>query len=109
MREWKLFANDMFEAVEAIERFTEGKDQASFVADDLVFSAVIQKIEILGEAARHIPQDIQEIHSEVIWYRMTDMRNRLAHGYFQIDGELVWKAIKDDLPTLKAALSKLIV
>ena len=61
-------------------------------------------MELLGEAATHIPQSVRDAHAEVPWRAVIGMRNRLIHGYLGIDDELVWSAVRDELPPLLTAL-----
>jgi uncharacterized protein with HEPN domain len=66
--------------------------------------AVELNLIIIGEAASRIPDDIQATYSEIPWSFMKAMRNRLVHAYFNVDAQILWDTVQDDLPTLKAAL-----
>lgn len=63
---------------------------------------------IIGEAARHIPVEIQQSHPTVDWRRMSDMRNVIVHVYFSVNPRIVWDTIRDDLPVLDAGLQSLL-
>jgi len=89
------------EAIDKIALFTEQMSYDEFVENDLTASAVIRKLEIIGEASRNISEKLKKEHPEVPWRIMTDMRNFLIHEYFGVDTVAVWKTIKEDLPTLK--------
>jgi uncharacterized protein with HEPN domain len=90
---------DILEAIERIERqATRGR--AAFDHDELAQTAIIRWIEIIGEAAGGLSTDLRQAHSEVPWRQMVAMRNVVVHGYFEIDNELVWSAVKNDLPKL---------
>lgn len=70
--------------------------------------AVIRNIEIIGEAAAHVPENIQEQYADIPWYQMKDMRNILIHEYFGIDMDVLWRTVQEDLPALKAKIQKIL-
>jgi uncharacterized protein with HEPN domain len=90
---------DILEAIERIElQATRGR--AAFDQNELAQTAIIRWIEIIGEAARGLSGDLRQAHPEVPWRQMVAMRNVVVHGYFDIDIELVWSVVKNDLPKL---------
>jgi uncharacterized protein with HEPN domain len=107
-RDWKLYAEDIYQALLKIERYTAGLNFEAFVVNELVFDAVIRNLEIIGEAARHIPHQVQERHPEIPWARMRAMRNVLAHEYFGVDVNIIWKTVQSSLPPLKEALARML-
>jgi len=107
-RDYSLFLKDIIQAMEAIEKFVEGMEFEGLINDDKTSSAVIRKFEILGEAARNIPDWMREKYPIIPWKGMVGMRDRLIHGYFGIDYELVWDAIKVEIPRIKPELERLL-
>jgi uncharacterized protein with HEPN domain len=98
------YLNHICEAIERINTYTENTDEISFLQNKLVQDAVIRNIEIIGEAARNIEQHSPEFaaqHPDIPWEDMYLMRNRVSHGYFSVDLEVVWKTVQRDLPELE--------
>ncbi len=99
------------EAIDRIDRYVDDLTELSFLSDEKTQDAVVRNFEILGEAANNIeklhPAYAKE-HADVPWALMYTMRNRVAHGYFKVDYELVWKTIHVDLPELRAQVASLI-
>jgi len=104
------YLDHILEASARIRRFTGDMTELAFLEDQLVQDGVIRNIEVIGEAARNVqrrfPQFAAE-HSEVPWEDVYWMRNRLSHGYFAIDLELVWKTVERDVPELEAQILQL--
>ena len=105
-RDWRLLVEDIIEYAAEIERMTAGMDEAAFRADRTVQYAVIHCIEIMGEAARHVPVDVQARCPDVNWRRMNDMRNVLIHAYSAVDLGLVWDAVTKDVTPTRERLSR---
>ncbi len=85
-----------------------GMSLEDFKADDKTASAVIRKFEIIGEAAKHVPEDIKSSYSEVAWKEMAGMRDQLIHAYMDINYRLVWKTVHEDLPSAKASIEQIL-
>ena len=91
------------EAIERIERYTEDMDEVTFLSNQLVQDAVIRNFEVIGEASNNIEKhypDFAASHPELPLSFAYQMRNAVAHGYFQVDFVIVWKTIHRDLPGL---------
>lgn len=97
----------MLEAIDRIDRYVAGLDEATFLADEKTSDAVVRNLEILGEAAAHVPEGFRAGTSEIEWPRIVGLRNRVVHGYFAVDLELVWRIVRDDLPALASRLRSL--
>jgi uncharacterized protein with HEPN domain len=103
-RSWEFRIDDIIEAIDKIERYTHGIDFASWQNDEKTVDAVIRNLEVIGEASSHLPSEVQEQYEDVPWDMMKGIRNILAHEYFGVDLEIVWKTVKEDLPILKKRL-----
>jgi uncharacterized protein with HEPN domain len=90
----------MLEAIARIERYTAGLDGASFIADEKSSDAVVRNLEIIGEAAAHLPSEFTKSVDNIDWEKVVGLRNRIVHGYFAVDLELVWTIVKADISPL---------
>lgn len=99
------YLTHIIEAVDRINKYTADLDSNSFLKSSLIQDAVIRNIEIIGEASHNIEihfPEFSKLHPELPLSFAYQMRNAVAHGYFKVDYEIVWKTIKKDLPTLLA-------
>jgi len=104
------YLEHIVEAIERIHLYVEDCSELDFLDDKKTQDAVVRNFEVIGEAARNIElyySAFAESHPEVPWAFMYAMRNRIAHGYFKVDFELVWKTIHVDLPELHALIVQL--
>ena len=108
MRDYRYYLEDILQAMERIEEFVQGMTFDVFVSDDKTASATVRKLEIIGEAAKHISDDIRREHPELPWGEMAGMRDRLIHAYFGVDYHLVWRTIKERIPQVKPLLKKIL-
>ncbi len=107
-REWRFYVSDMIAFCERVLDYTAGLDRASFVASAMTYDAVLRNLELIGEAATHIPDAVRDAHPEIPWRAIIGARNRLAHSYLLIDDEIIWTMIEDAVPSLLPALRALL-
>ena len=107
-REWAFYIQDMANFAQRIVTYTQGLDQAAFVANELTYDATLRNLELIGEAATHIPDEIRQVHPEIPWRMIIATRKRLIHAYLGIDDDIIWSVIQDDIPDLMMALRSLI-
>ena len=105
-REWKLRIEDMLEAIQRVQHYTQGMTLDSFSADEKTIDAVVRNFEVLGEAARHVPEDVQKNYPGIPWSKIRGMRHMLAHEYFGINKDIIWKTVVSDLVPLVPELRK---
>lgn len=102
---WRL--NHIVEAIDYIEEFMVDVSQESFFEDYEKQSAVIRQFEIIGEAANSLTADLQDDNPQIDWRAVVSMRNVMIHDYFEVNVEVVWDTIKEDLPVLKRKIKDL--
>lgn len=98
----------MLEAAYICLQFGEGKEKIDLKTDQMLSFAIIRALEIFGEAASRISNEFQKSHTHVPWKAIIGMRNRLIHAYFDIDYDIVWAAINDEIPLIIPVLEELI-
>ena len=97
------YLGHILQSIERIERYTENMDEMAFLDDEMAQDAVIRNFEILGEASHNIEVNFPEFaqaHPELPLAFAYQMRNAVAHGYFKVDLEIVWKTLNNDLAGL---------
>ncbi len=107
-RDYRLYLDDMLEAIGKIERYTEGLSYDQFRKDEKTIDAVITNFTIIGEAAKHIPPKIRKYYPGISWKEMAGMRDKLVHEYFGIRLDVVWETIIVRLPQLKPMIEELL-
>ena len=91
----------ILQAIERIKRYTLGKTFEDFIANDMMYYAVVKNIEILGEASNMLTEEFRLNHPQTPWKQVSGMRNYIVHEYFQVDNNVVWDVITNDLPILE--------
>jgi uncharacterized protein with HEPN domain len=95
---------DMLESIRGIEKAIAGKSYRDYERSWVLRSALERGIEVISEASRHLARELKSQHKDVRWKDIAGIGNILRHDYQRIDGQIIWKAVKDDLPILKEAL-----
>ena len=108
MRDYKLYLYDLKEAIDKVESFTEGLTSEEFAKDVKTIDAVTRNLQVIGEAAGHIPKRIKEEHRNIDWRGMVGMRNILVHEYFGVRLEIIWKTIRERLPELREQVEEIL-
>lgn len=106
-REWRFYIDDMAEFAEKVLAYTDGLDQAAFVASGLNYDATVRNLELIGEAATHVPESIRAANPQIPWRQIIATRNRLIHGYLGLDNDTLWSIVTDDIPELLDMLAAL--
>ena len=96
----------MLDAAKRAIDFMQGRAKSDLESDEQLSLAVVRLLEILGEAARNVSEDLRKDYPDIPWRQIAGTRDRLIHGYFDVDLDIVWQIISTDLPVLVAQLEK---
>jgi len=109
MRREELYLTDIVEAADAIQRFLKNIEQNTFLQNELLQSAVLQKLMIIGEAASRLSEEFRDKHPEIEWEDIIGFRNIAVHAYFAVEWSIVWVAATQEAPELKRKIAKILV
>lgn len=98
----------MLDAAQKARGFIQGRERTDLELDEMLSLAIVRLLEIVGEAATHISEPVQANLPGIPWRQITGARNRLIHGYFDVDLDVVWAILQDDLPPLIAQLEQVL-
>lgn len=98
----------IYDAICTIEKYTAGVDKSAFLANGMMQDAIMRQIEIIGEAAGRLSSELQEKHPGLPWLEMRAIRNKIVHDYLEINTDIIWDTVKNDLPALRIQIQKLL-
>ena len=98
----------IYDAICQIESYVKEVDKSTFLANNMMQDAVVRQLEIIGEAARNVSDELTEKHPELPWFEMRAIRNKIVHDYLEINTEIIWDTVKNDLQVLKPLIVKLL-
>ena len=99
-RDRLMYLQDIAQCCDKVLRFTQGLTRAELVRDEKTYDAVVRNLEIIGEAAKHLPNKLRSQIPEVDWRKAAGLRDMLAHAYFGIDDDILWDVIRNKVPQL---------
>ncbi len=108
MRREELYLMDVLEAADSIRQFLKGVTREAFLQDDLLRSAVLHKLTVIGEAVARLPQRFRQRHAEIEWGDIVGFRNIAVHAYFAVDWPIVWVAATQDAPDLRRRIADIL-
>lgn len=100
-RDDRAYLNHILDSISKIEEFTDDISEDEFKNDEMIRSAVIRHIEVIGEASKRISKETKNKKPSIPWKDIAGMRDKLIHGYFGVDTDAVWDTVQKDLPELK--------
>ena len=101
MKDNTVYLRHILDAIEQIEDYLKGISEDQFVQTRLLQDGVVRQLEIIGEASRNLSEQFRKKHPEVPWNQIISMRNRITHGYINVNFRIVWEITQNDLPPLK--------
>lgn len=107
-RDLKLYLRDMVEFCERVADYGAVPDLAALLFDRMRYDAILRNVELIGEAATHVPLDLRAQAPEISWRQVIGTRNRVAHGYLGIEAETVWIIVRERAPELRQQLLALL-
>lgn len=108
MRPDDLYLSDIIDATDAIKRFLTGIRRPQFLQNELVQSAVLQKLIVIGEAASRLSPEIRTEYPNIEWAGIVAFRNIAVHAYFNVDWEIVWTTARKDVPPLRQQIVQIL-
>ena len=107
-RDISIYVKDILENMECAEYFVEGMSYEEFAEDEMTNFAVMRCIEIMGEAAKHVPDFVRDKYQEIPWRDIAGMWDKGIHFYFGVNLERVWLVVKEDIPQIKPHITKVL-
>jgi len=105
-RDFEVYLEDIRQAIAKIQSYTVGLTRDAFDQDDRTIDAVIRNLQIIGEAAKMVPESVRANYPVVAWKKIAGLRDILAHQYFEVDLDIIWDVLKNKLPELERELGK---
>lgn len=99
-RDYRLYLDDIREGCEKVLRYTQNMSYEEFKLDEKSFDAVVRNLEVIGEAAKHIPDEVREKHPNIEWRKMSGLRDMVIHEYFKADEDILWDVVRNRIPEL---------
>lgn len=107
-REWELYLKDIDKSINKIITYTKGMEKKEFFYDEKTFDAVMRNLEIIGEAVKHLPDELKTQYGNVKWKKIAGLRDIVIHEYFGIDEDIIWDVVQNKISELKPEIDIII-
>jgi uncharacterized protein with HEPN domain len=105
-RDHRIYLADILECCFKIQTYVGTLSKDDFITNGMTYDAVVRNVELIGEAAKHLPLEIRLQYSEIPWREIIGMRNHLIHGYFGINNDVLWDVITNEIPLIVQSLEQ---
>lgn len=106
-RDPRPYVQDILDCIDRIKRYVKGIDIHAFLNNDIIQDAVVRRIELIGEAVSRLPNSLKARYPNIPWQDIKDMRNKLIHDYGQVDLELVWAVVQNEISKLEIQIRRI--
>jgi len=103
-----LYVKDILQNMQDAEEFIRDMSYEQFAGDKKTLNAVLRSIEVIGEAAKNVPDEVRDKYPDIPWKEMAGMRDKVIHFYFGVDKEVVWSVVKDRIPAIRPPIEKML-
>lgn len=107
-RDLRLFLEDIQAACLRVSRYANGLTLEEFLEDERTYDAVIRNLEIIGEAAKHVPHPMREQHPNIEWKKLAGLRDMISHAYFGLDPFTIWTIVQEKVPDLLSRIESIL-
>ena len=107
-RDYRVYLNDILTAISKIEKYVNGLSSQEFTRDEIRIDAVVRNLEVIGEATKHVPEEVRRKYPFIEWKKFSGLRDILIHEYFGIDLDILWDIVKNKIPALKIDVNKIL-
>lgn len=108
MKDDRVLLTHIFNEIQFLRKITKGRNYDDLLSDQYYSHAVIRAIEVIGEASKNLSPRLKDEHPRIAWREIAGMRDKVIHRYFEINWQIVWSVITDDLPALETEFSALL-